>query len=78
MLCAEVSLYPQKTNNASQVINSAIQSLTGQTLEYKVGSLSTHIHGTDEQVWTGMKQLYEQAKNSGEISMVITMSNAVH
>lgn len=78
MLCAEVSLYPQKTNNANQVINGAIQSLTGQNLEYKVGSLSTHIHGTDEQVWAGIKQLYEQAKNSGEISMVITMSNAVH
>ena len=78
MLCAEVSLYPQKTNNASQVITTAIQSLTGRDLEYKVGSLSTHIHGTDEQVWAGIKQLYEQAKASGEISMVINMSNAVH
>lgn len=78
MLCAEISLYPQKTNDASQVISTAIQKLNTQGIEYKVGSLSTHIHGTDDQVWAGIKTMFDTAKNNGEVSMVLTLSNAVH
>jgi len=78
MLCAEVSIYPQKTNNASQVITSAIQTLSQENVEYKVGSLSTHIDGNDEQVWTGIKKLFNEAQNSGEVSMVVTISNSEH
>ena len=78
MLCAEVSIYPQKTNNASQIISSSIDTLANQKLNYKVGSISTHIDGTDEQVWAGIKTVFEQAKSSGEVSMVVTLSNSAH
>jgi len=78
MLCAEVSIYPQKTNNASQVITSAIQTLSQENVEYKVGSLSTHIDGNDEQVWTGIKKVFDEAQTSGEVSMVVTISNSSH
>ncbi|HWJ03724.1 MAG TPA: YkoF family thiamine/hydroxymethylpyrimidine-binding protein, partial [Verrucomicrobiae bacterium] len=78
MLCAEVSIYPQKTTNASQVITNSIDSLANQNVNYKVGSLSTHIDGNDEQVWNGIKTLFDQAKNSGEVSMVLTVSNSAH
>jgi len=78
MLCAEVSIYPQKTNNASQVITSAIQTLSQENVEYKVGSLSTHIDGNDEQVWSGIKKVFDEAQNAGEVSMVVTISNSAH
>ncbi|MDA8229417.1 MAG: YkoF family thiamine/hydroxymethylpyrimidine-binding protein [Desulfitobacterium hafniense] len=78
MLCAEVSLYPQKTNQASQIIDNAINKLSQQQVNYKVGSLSTHIDGSDEQVWNGLKTIFEEAKNSGEVSMVLTISNSAH
>ncbi|MCO1600908.1 YkoF family thiamine/hydroxymethylpyrimidine-binding protein [Desulfosporosinus nitroreducens] len=78
MLCAEVSIYPQKTNNASQIITGAIQTLSQENIEYKVGSLSTHIDGNDDQVWTGIKKVFDEAKNSGEVSMVVTISNSAH
>jgi len=78
MLCAEVSIYPQKTNNSSQVITSAIQSLSQENVEYKVGSLSTHIDGNEEQVWTGIKKIFTEAQNAGEVSMVVTISNSAH
>jgi uncharacterized protein YqgV (UPF0045/DUF77 family) len=45
MLSAEVSIYPLKTNNATQVIDGAIQALTQEQVQYKVGSISTHING---------------------------------
>ena len=76
MLSAEVSLYPQKTSNPNQIIANSLQALSKESLEYKVGSLSTHIDGNDEQVWSGIKKLFEEAKNSGEVSMVVTISNS--
>lgn len=78
MLCAEVSIYPQKTTNAGQVINNAIQTLSQENVQYKVGSLSTHIDGNDDQVWDGIKKAFNEAKNAGEVSMVVTISNSSH
>lgn len=77
MLSAEVSLYPQKTTNASKIINDAVQTLAHQNISYQVGSMSTHIQGSDRQVWDSIKFLFETAKNSGaEVNMVLTISNA--
>jgi len=78
MLCAEVSLYPQKTTNASSIITDAINTLAQQQVNHKVGSLSTHIDGNDEQVWQGLKAMFEKAKSAGEVNMVVTISNAAH
>ncbi|WP_406676694.1 YkoF family thiamine/hydroxymethylpyrimidine-binding protein [Neomoorella carbonis] len=76
MLSAEVSLYPQKTTRASEIINDSIQSLAQQGVNYKVGPISTAIHGSEEQVWTGLRSLFERASSVGEVSMVVTLSNA--
>jgi len=73
---AEVALYPLKTNNATQVINDSISTLQNQRVTYNVGSMDTHIHGNDEEVWNSLKSLFNQAKNSGEVSMVVTITNA--
>ncbi|ADY54608.1 hypothetical protein Sgly_0239 [Syntrophobotulus glycolicus DSM 8271] len=78
MLCAEVSVYPLKTNNATQVIDGAIEALSREQVKYKVGSISTHIDGNDEQVWSGIRKLYDEAKKTGEVNMVVTFSNAEH
>ncbi len=78
MLCAEVSIYPQKTSNASQVINDALGTLANQQVQYKVGSISTHIDGNDEQVWAGLKTLFDNARSSGEVNMVLTITNSAH
>ncbi|WP_258359533.1 YkoF family thiamine/hydroxymethylpyrimidine-binding protein [Moorella sulfitireducens] len=76
MLSAEVSLYPQKTTRASEIINESIQSLARQGISYNVGPISTEIHGTEEQVWAGIRSLFDQASSAGEVSMVVTLSNA--
>lgn len=75
MITAEVSLYPQKTNNASQIINSALNSLQQYDLQAQVGSMSTRLHGTDEEVWSGLRSLFDEAKTQSEVNMVITISN---
>ncbi len=76
MLTAEVALYPQKTTNASQIVNSSLQSLNQQNLHTSVGSISTRLQGSEDEVWAGLKSLFDQAKNQSEVNMVVTISNS--
>ncbi|MFZ5646728.1 MAG: YkoF family thiamine/hydroxymethylpyrimidine-binding protein [Bacillota bacterium] len=75
MITAEVSLYPQKTTNASQIINDSINSLDKRNLQVNVGSISTRIKGSEEEVWEGIKSLFKQAGGRNEVNMVVTLSN---
>ncbi|SET67451.1 Uncharacterized conserved protein YqgV, UPF0045/DUF77 family [Natronincola peptidivorans] len=76
MIHAEVTLYPLKTKDASAVINNSIDTLNQAGVEYNVGSMATHLHGNQEQVWNGLKRLFDEAQRSGEVSMVVTITNA--
>lgn len=76
MLCAEVSIYPLKTGEATQVISSSIDSLNNGYIKYTVGSISTHLHGNEAQVWDSLQQMFRRAQESGEVSMVVTITNA--
>ncbi len=76
MLCAEVSIYPLKTTDNSGVINSSIEALNKNPVEYSVGSISTHLHGDETQVWKGLQDMFNDAQRKGEVSMVVTLTNA--
>ncbi|AKL94268.1 hypothetical protein CACET_c07580 [Clostridium aceticum] len=76
MIHAEVSLYPLKTQNAGDVINNSINALRQEGVQYNVGSMATHLHGNEEQVWSSLKKLFDEAQHSGEVSMVVTITNA--
>jgi len=75
MICAEVSVYPQNTQNANHIITDAISKLNQQSVQCKVGSVSTHVDGNDDQVWQCVKSAWDSAKNAGQVSMVVTFSN---
>lgn len=77
MIHAEVAVYPQKTSNASQVINSSIDSLKNQNVDYKVGPINTHFHGTEDEVFKSLRDMFDTAQNQGvEVSMVVTVTNS--
>ncbi|KAF1084055.1 YKOF-related Family protein [Sporotomaculum syntrophicum] len=76
MLTAEVSLYPQKTTSASQIINNSIDTLRQYDLQTQVGSMSTRLQGTDQEVWAGLQSLFYKASNQSEVNMVVTISNS--
>lgn len=76
MICAEVSLYPLKTNDASTVIKNSIKVLDRENVDYKVGSISTHLHGTEDDVWKSIRSMYDHAQKNGEVNMVVTFTNA--
>lgn len=76
MITAQVSLYPQKTTAASEIINKSIEAMKNTGVQCDVGSMSTNITGTDEQVWKGLRTLFDTAQKAGETNMVVTITNA--
>ncbi|MCM1988158.1 YkoF family thiamine/hydroxymethylpyrimidine-binding protein [Oceanirhabdus seepicola] len=77
MITAEVAVYPLKTNHATNIINDSINSLQNQNVEYCVGSMNTTITGSQDEIFSSLKQMFNEAERSGgEVSMVVTLSNA--
>ncbi|MFZ5643567.1 MAG: YkoF family thiamine/hydroxymethylpyrimidine-binding protein [Bacillota bacterium] len=76
MITAEVSLYPQKTTDASQIISDSIKSINNNGLNIDVGSISTRLQGSEDEVWRGLKTLFDQAGNRSEVNMVVTLTNS--
>jgi len=74
---AQVALYPTESVDADHVINQSIQSLDAAGLEYNVGPVSTELVGQTEEVWRGLRHLYDDATiRGGEVSMVVTITNS--
>ncbi|WP_432663851.1 YkoF family thiamine/hydroxymethylpyrimidine-binding protein [Wukongibacter baidiensis] len=77
MITAEVALYPLKTSHATNVIDNSINALHGANVHYSVNSMNTHITGTKEEVFKCLGKMFSEADRSGgEISMVVTITNA--
>jgi len=76
LISAEVSLYPQKTSRASEIIRDSLDAVADLDLDTKVGSISTQLTGTEEEIWSGLKILFDRAQKESEVSMVVTLSNS--
>jgi uncharacterized protein YqgV (UPF0045/DUF77 family) len=77
MITAEVAVYPLKTNDATKVINDSINVLKGSNIDYKVNSSNTILSGSEEEVFSCLQTMFEEAeKSGGEVSMVVTIGNA--
>lgn len=77
MITAEVAVYPLKTENASNTINSAIHALQSKNVQYSVNSMNTHITGFKEDIFTSLQEMFSEAELSGnEINMVVTITNS--
>lgn len=76
MISAEVAIYPLKTSNATNVINNSINALQNSNVRYSVNSMNTNLKGTREEVFNSLEAMFTEAENSGEVSMVVTITNA--
>ncbi|MCX7748154.1 MAG: Ykof family thiamine-binding protein [Clostridia bacterium] len=76
LITAEVAIYPLKTDNATGVINSSINTLHNTKVDYSVNSMNTLLKGSKEEVFKSLQTMFTEAENSGgEINMVVTVSN---
>lgn len=77
MITAEVAIYPLKTSQATNVINNSIDALNETNVQYSVNSMNTKITGTKAEVFNSLEAMFSEAENrGGEVSMVVTVSNA--
>jgi len=77
LLTCEVSLFPLETLESDEIVNQAIEALKETGVKYETGNTSTYLYSdTPEQIWNGLKAIYQQAEQAGtEFSMVINLSN---
>ncbi len=75
-ISAQVSLYPLRQAHLSPAIEQALHLFQTHGLDVRPGEMSTLVTGDDEAVFTGLKQLFEQAAQQGDVVMVVTLSNA--
>ncbi|WP_082725902.1 YkoF family thiamine/hydroxymethylpyrimidine-binding protein [Limnochorda pilosa] len=78
MITAQVSLYPVESDDPDEVVNLSLQGLADHGVHWQVGPVSTEIQGEPEQVWGAIRSLFDQAlaQGAGEVSMVVTVTNA--
>ncbi len=77
MITAEVAVYPLKTSRASTIINNSINALENTNVEYYVNSVNTKITGSKAEIFNSLEAMFTEAESSGgEVSMVITVTNA--
>ncbi|QZY56897.1 YkoF family thiamine/hydroxymethylpyrimidine-binding protein [Crassaminicella profunda] len=77
MITAEVAVYPMKTSNATNAINNSINTLKANNVSYTVNSMNTQLTGTKAQIFNSLESMFTEAENTGgEVSMVVTITNA--
>ena len=76
MLTAEVSIYPLKARDPSDVINHSIERLKNTQIDYEVDSVKTHLKGSEEEIFSSLKTMFDSAQDEGgDVSMVVTITN---
>ncbi len=75
-MAAQISIYPLRQTSISDAISEALAAFQTSDVEVHPGSLSTVIAGTEDAVFTALREGYRAARARGEVVMVTTLSNA--
>ncbi|MBL8829775.1 MAG: hypothetical protein JNM18_22540 [Planctomycetaceae bacterium] len=75
-IAAQVSLYPLRQQHLGTAISKALAVFTAHGLEVRPGSLSTVVVGGEEAVFESLKAAFRAGAASGDVVMVVTVSNA--
>ena len=73
---AEVSLYPLRQNELTKPIQQFVESLKGDNLNVKTGSMSSVISGDSRVVFQSLQKAFEQTAQRYEIVLTVKISNA--
>ena len=72
---AQISMYPLKKPHLSPVIDNAVSVLKEHGLEVSPGVMSTLASGTDEDLFSAMREVFQKSSEQGDVVMVVTLSN---
>ena len=73
---AQVSLYPLRQTRLDPTIRRALAIFERHGLEVQAGAMSTLIWGDEERVFRALQEAFREASLTGEVVMVVTLSNA--
>ncbi len=76
MITAQVSLYPLRQVSIEPAIREAVRVFRQHGLETRLGEMSTLVWGEEPAVFAALQEAFQQAAESGDTVMVITLSNA--
>lgn len=71
----ELSLYPIRSNNSSDIIENFIENLEAFNVHVQPGPMSTLLIGETEELFRAVQSSYEKAVTMGGIALVIKISN---
>ena len=75
-ISAQVSLYPLRQERLSPAIEEAWKILEKNQLNVEKGRMSTIVDGEVDQIFAAVKEAFLRSAEKGEVSMMVTFSNA--
>ena len=75
-LAAQVSIYPLHQPRLSPVIDKALDIFGQHGLEVAPGTMSSVVSGDGEELFSALKEVFQQTTEQGEVVMIVTLSNA--
>lgn len=76
LISAQISLYPLRQMSLSEPIEDLLRVLRSRGLEVQPGPMSTLVLGSNDALFDGVKQAFQEAADRGQVVMVATFSNA--
>jgi uncharacterized protein YqgV (UPF0045/DUF77 family) len=73
---AQVSLYPLRQASIGPPIREAVSILRKHGLEVRMSEMNTFVRGEAETVFTALREVYDRATESGDMVLLITLTNA--
>lgn len=73
---AEISLYPLRQPNLTELIDRFLQHLHLRKLEVETGTMSSHISGECKVIFSSLAIAFEEVADEGEIVLIVKVSNA--
>jgi uncharacterized protein YqgV (UPF0045/DUF77 family) len=73
---AQISVYPLRQQHLGPAVEAVRLALEAGGLSPSVGPMSTLVRGDAERIFAALREAFERAAATGDVSMVITLSNA--
>jgi len=73
---AEVSLYPLRTSELGEAIDSFVNVLERAGLTMRKGNMSTALSGDVEAVFTAVASAFTTVADAGQVVLILKVSNA--
>jgi uncharacterized protein YqgV (UPF0045/DUF77 family) len=73
---AQISVYPLRQQHLGPTVEVVRLALASGGLEPEVGPMSTLVRGDVDTIFAALREAWERASTVGDVTMVLTLSNA--